>query len=49
VAYTAAQLVAYREGARRSDEEYGGMMRGVSRGLSDREIAVLADYISGLN
>ena len=49
IAYTAAQLVAYREGARRSDEEYGGMMRGVSRGLSDREIAVLADYISGLN
>ena len=49
VAYTAAQLTAYREGARRSDEEYGGMMRGVSRGLSDREIAVLADYISGLN
>lgn len=48
-AYTTAQLVAYREGARRSDEEYGGMMRGVSRGLSDREIAVLADYISGLN
>lgn len=48
-AYTAAQLIAYREGERRSDEEYGGMMRGVSRGLSDREIVVLSDYISGLN
>jgi cytochrome c553 len=47
--YTKAQLVAYREGTRRSDEAYGGMMRGVARGLSDREIAVLADYISGLN
>ena len=48
-AYTAAQLVAYREGNRKSDEVYGGMMRGVSKGLSDREIAVLSDYISGLN
>jgi cytochrome c553 len=25
------------------------MMRGVSKGLSDREIVVLSDYISGLN
>ena len=47
--YTAAQLIAYREGERKSDEVYGGMMRGVSRGLSDREIAALSDYISGLN
>lgn len=49
VQYTAAQLIAYREGERKSDEVYGGMMRGVSRGLSDREIAALSDYISGLN
>ena len=48
-AYTAAQLIAYREGHRKSDEMFGGMMRGVSKGLSDREIAVLSDYISGLN
>ena len=47
--YTAAQLIAYREGERKSDEVYGGMMRGVSRGLSDREIAALSDYISGLH
>ena len=47
--YTAAQLTAYREGERRSDEVFGGMMRGVSKGLSDREIVVLSDYISGLN
>ena len=47
--YTAAQLTAYREGERRSDEAYGAMMRGVSKGLSDREIVVLSDYISGLN
>ena len=37
------------QGNRKSDEVYGGMMRGVSKGLSDREIAVLSDYISGLN
>ena len=49
VQYTAAQLIAYREGERKSDEVYGGMMRGVSRGLSDREIAALSDYISGLH
>lgn len=47
--YTAAQLIAYREGERKSDEAYGGMMRGVARGLSDKEIAALSDYISGLN
>ena len=48
-AYTAAQLIAYREGNRKSDEVFGGMMRGVSKGLSDREIVALSDYISGLN
>ena len=48
-AYTIAQLKAYREGARDSDEAYGGMMRGVAEGLTDTEIALLADYIQGLN
>jgi cytochrome c553 len=47
-AYTVAQLTAYREGKRASDEGFGGMMRGVVAGLSDTEISLLADYISGL-
>ena len=47
-AYTVAQLTAYREGKRASDEGFGGMMRGVAAGLSDTEISLLADYISGL-
>ena len=49
VAYTIAQLTAYREGERTSDEALGGMMRGVAQGLTDKEIAVLADYIRGLH
>jgi cytochrome c553 len=48
-AYTIAQLTAYREGLRQTDEAYGGMMRGVAQGLTDGEIAVLADYIQGLH
>lgn len=48
-AYTAAQLTAYREGQRRSDESMGGMMRGVAGGLTDTEIAALADYLQGLH
>ncbi|HEY5646585.1 MAG TPA: c-type cytochrome [Pseudomonadales bacterium] len=48
-AYTIAQLTAYREGDRTSDEMFGGMMRGVAQGLTDKEIAALADYIEGLN
>lgn len=48
-AYTVAQLTAYREGDRTSDEMFGGMMRGVAQGLTDKEIAALADYIEGLN
>lgn len=47
-AYTVVQLTAYREGLRTTDEAYGGMMRGVAQGLTDGEIAVLADYIQGL-
>lgn len=48
-AYTIAQLTAYREGQRRSDESFGGMMRGVAQGLTDTEISLLADYLQGLN
>lgn len=48
-AYTINQLKAYRERARSSDEAYGGMMRDVAHGLTDTEIALLADYIQGLN
>ena len=47
--YTIAQLTAYREGHRRTDETYGGMMRGVAGGLTDGEIAALADYLRGLH
>jgi len=47
-AYTIAQLTAYREGERTTDEMFGGMMRGVAQGLTDKEIAALADYIQGL-
>ncbi|MEM7078850.1 MAG: c-type cytochrome [Pseudomonadota bacterium] len=47
--YTVNQLKAYRERARSSDEAYGGMMRDVAHGLTDTEIALLADYIQGLN
>lgn len=47
--YTIAQLTAYREGERTSDEAYGGMMRGVAQGLTDKEIAAVSDYIQGLH
>tara|TARA_X000000950_G_scaffold31695_1_gene34268 strand:- start:15601 stop:16251 length:651 start_codon:yes stop_codon:yes gene_type:complete len=46
--YTIAQLTAYREGQRDSDEEYGAMMRNVAQGLTDGEIRLLADYLQGL-
>ncbi len=46
--YTIAQLTAYREGLRATDEEYGGMMRDVAANLNDGEIAALADYLQGL-
>ncbi len=48
-AYTIAQLTAYRERVRATDEYVGGMMRGVAEGLTDTEIALVADYIQGLN
>jgi len=42
-------LTAYRERVRATDESLGGMMRGVAEGLTDTEIALVADYIQGLN
>lgn len=47
--YTVAQLTAYREGQRSTDEAYGGMMRGVASRLTDTEIKALAAYLSGLH
>ena len=47
--YLVAQLKAYREGERTTDEAFGGMMRDVAQGLTDGEIAALADYLQGLH
>lgn len=47
--YVIAQLTAYREGQRTTDEEYGGMMREVAGNLNDGDIAALADYLQGLH
>ena len=46
--YTIAQLTAYREGQRDSDEAFGGMMRSIASRLTDTEIAALAGYLRGL-
>ena len=46
--YVVAQLVAYREGLRNTDADYGGMMRGVASRLTDTEIRAVANYIQGL-
>jgi cytochrome c553 len=47
--YTIAQLTDYREGRRGSKDTYGNMMQGIASGLSDGQIEILADYISGLH
>ncbi len=47
--YVIAQLVAYREGVRQTDDAYGAAMRQVANGLTDREINALASYIQGLH
>ena len=47
--YTVAQLKAYRERERNTDELYGGMMRDIAHSLTDTEIKALADFIQGLN
>jgi len=47
--YVKAQLTAYREGQRVSDEAFGGVMRQVANGLTDGEISAVANYIQGLH
>jgi len=49
VEYTVAQLTAYREGTRKTDEDYGGMMRDAAAALNDTEIKALADYLLGVH
>lgn len=48
VDYVATQLTAYREGVRKTDEEYGQMMRMIAGRLTDGEIKAVAGYIQGL-
>jgi cytochrome c553 len=49
VQYVTTQLTAYREGNRATDESIGGVMRGVAQGLTDAEIAAVANYVHGLH
>lgn len=44
--YVAAQLTAFRSGARANDPN--GMMRGVAAHLTDGQIRALAEYVAGL-
>ena len=44
--YIAAQLKAFKEGARANDPN--GMMRGVAARMTDREIRAVAEYAAGL-
>ena len=46
--YLVAQLTAYREGERTTDERVSGMMRDTAHQLTDAEIEAVANYISGL-
>ena len=45
--YTAKQLTAFRKGARSNDQN--GMMRGVTRWLSDEEVHAVSEYVAGLH
>lgn len=49
VDYVVDQLRAYREGLRKTDEAYSGMMRQSVANLTDGELAALANYIHGLH
>lgn len=49
VDYVVAQLTAYREGERTTDDDYGGMMRDVAANLNDGEIKAVANYLRGLH
>ena len=48
VQYLEAQLKAYREEERTTDEKYGGMMRDIAKKLTDGEISAVANYMTGL-
>lgn len=48
VQYLEAQLTAYREEERTTDEKYGGMMRDIAKKLTDGEISAVANYMTGL-
>jgi cytochrome c553 len=45
--YTSAQLQSFRSGERANDPN--SMMRGIASRMSDKQIAALAEYISGLH
>lgn len=47
--YTIAQLTAYREGTRKTDDDYGGMMRDAAANLNDTEIRAMADFLRGVH
>jgi len=47
--YVIAQLTAYREGVRATDEAYGNTMRQAVNGLTDGQIRAVASYIQGLH
>lgn len=49
VDYSIAQLKAYREGQRTTDEDFGGMMRQIAARLTDTEIEAIANYLHGLH
>ncbi len=46
--YFINQMTAYREGQRLTDEYLGGVMRQIAIGLTDGEIAAVANYAKGL-
>ena len=48
VEYTVAQLKAYREDQRITDENFDGMMRDVAKNLTDTEMQAVANYIKGV-
>lgn len=48
VEYTIAQLKAYREQERTTDEDFNNMMRDIAAKLTDTEIEAVANYATGL-
>src|SRR5262245_54655450 len=49
VQYVTTQLTAFREGNRATDDATGGVMRSVAKGLTDSDIAAVANYLQGLH